>query len=114
MEKSAPDDLKDPKHWRKFDGKFVKYLQKHLGEQGIPLTYLIRENETPKAAATYLSTENERFHTVPLEGDNYDKENAILMGLLKELLIEGPAWNHIKQFEKKGKIIALIRYSSSY
>ena len=96
MEKSPPDAMKDPKHWRRFDGKFVEYLQKHLGEQGIPLTYLIRDLETPIPAAVYLSIENERLHTVPLVGEDYNEENALIMGLLKELLIDGPAWNHIK------------------
>ena len=102
MDKTKPTGLKDPKNWRKFEGKFKEFLTKHLGEQGIPLSYLIRSEETPDPGTIYDTVEIERELTVPLAGDDFDDENKVLMGLIKELTIDGPAWNHIKQFEKAG------------
>ena len=102
LEKNAPDAFKDIKTWRKFDGKFREYLDKHRGEQGIPLTYLIRDLDIPNPTATYTDTDEERAMTVPLAGDDFDDKNKVLMGFLKELLIDGPAWAHAKTFERAG------------
>ena len=65
MDKTKPTGLKDPKNWRKFEGKFIEFLTKHIGEQGIPLSYIVRPVETPDPGTIYDTTEKERELTVP-------------------------------------------------
>jgi hypothetical protein len=70
----------------------------HLkGVSRIPLNYIIRDHEIPIQGAQY-NTENELLiHNAALVGAQFDKDNERVYGIIKQLILEGPAWAFISQ-----------------
>ena len=45
---ASPGPLESEREWKQWEEKFINYCQAHLGANGIPLSYVIRENDAPK------------------------------------------------------------------
>ena len=44
---ALPGPLENEKKWKHGEEKFVNYARSHIRENGVPLSYAIRENEEP-------------------------------------------------------------------
>ena len=49
----------------------MNYLSIIPGVNGIPLSYVVRENETPNGEEVYASFNERMIHRAPLEGQYY-------------------------------------------
>ena len=56
------------KRWRHWDEKFFNYTRSHIGANGVPLSYVIRENEEPDFNGEYPDFINKTVAYSPLEG----------------------------------------------
>ena len=91
-----PDKFKLTSMWIIFSEAFGTYLNRLKGTTSkISLNYIIRDTEIPNPGAVYL-TENETLvQNASLVGPNFDKDNSRVYGILKQLILEGPAWSFI-------------------
>ena len=89
--------------WSKFWELFMTYLGRVRGAAEVPLRYLIREQaevtDTIREAA-YDSMEERLIATTVHTGSHYALDNRTLYDELKPLVIDGPGWGFIKQFDK--------------
>jgi hypothetical protein len=77
-----PEKFKITNKWIIFSEAVDTYLNRLRGQGRIPLNYVIRSIEMLIA-------------TTPLAGDQYDLDNERVYGIIKQLILEGPAWSYI-------------------
>lgn len=63
----------------------------------IPLNYVIRDNEVPVPNAVYATESETLVKNALLQGVQFDRDNERVYGILKQLILEGPAWPFIIQ-----------------
>ena len=99
-----PQPLKDMVKWTSFWELFVTYFSQLKGAANAPLTYLLREHGEVTAAiraAPYASDADRLIATVVHEGRHYELDNVTLYDQLKPLVINGPGWAFVRQFDKR-------------
>jgi hypothetical protein len=74
------------------------YLSQLLGSGHVPLKYVIRTNALPKPQAVYATPQAQLVAIAPLIGDLFNRDNARVYGLIKQLILEGPGWTYIMHF----------------
>lgn len=89
---SAPTKF-DSTRWITWHLKFMNFLRFTMGCAKVPLYYVVREKELTPAEITQLNTSVEqKIYQAPLAGANFAKDNRALWGLLKDKLLDSPAW----------------------
>ena len=63
--------LENEKQWKHWEEKFVNYARSHIGANGVPLPYMIRENEEPDINGEHPDFINKTVACAPLEGEYY-------------------------------------------
>ena len=53
---ASPGPLKNEKQWKHWEEKFVNYTRSHIRANGVPLSYIIHDNEEP-----YINGEHTEF-----------------------------------------------------
>jgi hypothetical protein len=71
------------------------YLNTQVGCSGIPLNYIIRKEEQPDEDEDYENNAERAVAIAPLDGEAFEIDNRRVYGIIKTLIIEGPAWSHI-------------------
>jgi hypothetical protein len=95
-EVKMPDKFKLTSKWIVFSEAFGTYLTRLKGTTSkIPLRYVIRDIEIPIHGAVCLTDDETLIQNAALVGPNFDKDNARVYGILKQLILEGPAWSFI-------------------
>ena len=56
VDTASPGPLDNEKKWKNWENKFVNYARSHIKESGVPLSYVICENEDP-----YINSEHPNF-----------------------------------------------------
>jgi hypothetical protein len=101
---TKPVLLKDmTKAWTKFYQLFSTFLGCTIGAAKIPLTYLIRDEAivTQEIQDADYDNDVERLEaTTIFQGSHFDIDNTTLYEALKPLVINGPGWSFIRQFDK--------------
>ena len=69
-----PGKFKDEKKWPEWEPAFVNFLSTIPGVNGIPLSYAVRENETPPAENEYGSFNERAIACAPLFGDVFQAD----------------------------------------
>ena len=108
-----PDKFKQPNQWKVFAELIETYLSQLKGSGRIPLNYVIRKQAVPIPNAVYATDEEQIVAIAPLTGDQYNKDNAKVYGILKQLCLEGPGRSYILEFDrvKDGRGAWLAMYS---
>ena len=110
---SLPPPLKDMKHFRDFEDNLTSYLRIKRGAAKIPLSYVIRENEAVTADdrdglvgpnEAYEDWDDYGIQCVVMKGTYWANDNASVWQILQKLVKDGPGWDFIRQYEKRGKI----------
>lgn len=100
-EVESPGELKGAKHWKMWLEQLDNYFSQQLGENGIPLSYVIRKQDAAEEPGTVYETFIEEMAAlVILEGEGYNADNERVWIKLKELTLNGPAWNYAQPFER--------------
>ena len=66
--------FKDERKWPEWEPAFTNYLSTIPGVNGIPLSYVIRENEIPDCAIDYPSFYERAIACAPLAGPNFQAD----------------------------------------
>ena len=73
----------------------------------IPLSYLLREHDTPDdemRAATYANSDARYSALVLFNGDEYSHDNIRLYDILHALIYNTAAWDYVKHLDKSKQI----------
>jgi len=85
-----PDKFKLASNWKIFSEAMETYLTQLLGSGRVPLSYVIRQNDTPDPNAMYDTQQEENVAIAPLVGTSYQRDNARVYAIIKQLVLEGP------------------------
>jgi hypothetical protein len=90
-----PEKFKITSKWIVFSEMVDTYLNRLRGQRCRPLTYIIRTIENPVPGTIYQTEQELLVATAPLTGDQFDLDNERVYGVIKQLILEGPAWAYI-------------------
>lgn len=90
-----PDKFKFTSKWIVFAEAVDTYLNRLRGQGRVPLNYVLRTQEVPIPGTIYATEQEMIISTAPLAGDLYDLDNERVFGIIKQLILEGPAWAYI-------------------
>ena len=96
-----PGKFKDERKWPEWEPAFDNYLSCIIGVSGVPLSYVIREKETPDAgAAEYNSFNEQAIACCPLTGPTFQADARKVHQLIKSFLQTESAEQWIKPFAR--------------
>jgi hypothetical protein len=95
-----PDKFKQPSQWRVFAELVETYLSQLKGSGRIALNYVIRKLAVPIPGMIYETDAEQAVAIAPLVGEQYNRDNAKVYGILKQLCLEGPGRSYILDFDK--------------
>lgn len=72
---ASPGKLTSEREWDKWESKFENQLSIMHGVRGVPLLYVIREDEEPSAEATFETFIEESIAKCPLEGPKFEADS---------------------------------------
>ena len=81
-----PGKFKDERKWPEWEKAFVNYLSVIPGVNGIPLSYVVRENEAPEDGEEYASFMERMIKRTPLEGQYFLADSRRVHQLLHGFL----------------------------
>jgi hypothetical protein len=95
----APEKFKTANTWKVFAEATETYLGQLIGSGRIPLRYVIRRLVTPEPGTMFQTEQEQAIALAPLTGIAYQRDNAKVYGIIKQLLLEGPGWSYILQYD---------------
>ena len=95
-----PDKFKLASNWKIFSEAMETYLSQLLGSGRVPLSYVIRRNNTPDPDAVYDTQQEENVAIAPLVGTSYQRDNARVYAIIKQLVLEGPGRSYILPYDR--------------
>jgi hypothetical protein len=99
----APEKFKLNTKWIVFAEAVDTYLNRLKGQGRVPLNYVIRTLYEPEDDAVFATEQELMIATAPLTGDQYDIDNECVFGIIKQLILEGPAWAYITDAVNRAK-----------
>ncbi len=100
MVAKMPDKFKQSSQWRVFAEMIETYLSQLKGSGRVPLNYIIRKLAAPIPEAAYETDAEQAVAIAPLVGEQYNRDNNKVYGILKQLCLEGPGRSYILQFDR--------------
>lgn len=97
---ATPGPLDSERKWKQWEEKFINYTRAHLGSNGIPLAYVIRENEAPNTDGTFTDFITETIECAPLEGEFYLADRLLVFNMLISFTTGLPSGDWIKNTTK--------------
>ena len=93
-EVAYPGMLENERAWKTWEEKFLNYLRCHIGVNGVPLSYVIRENDNPDHATNYADFVNQTIACAPLNGDYFTADSRTVFQLIVSFTTGQPsnAW----------------------
>ena len=98
---ASPGPLDSEKKWLEWEPKFVNYLSTMFGINGVPLSYVIRENDVPDHDGEHADFMQESIACAPLEGTPYEADRATVFQLLISFTTGHPSEAWIKPTVRK-------------
>jgi uncharacterized membrane protein YgcG len=108
-----PDKFKQPSQWRVFAEMIETYLSQLKGSGRVALNYVIRKNTVPVPGMIFQTDAEQAVAISPLAGEQFNRDNAKVYGILKQLCLEGPGRSYILDFDsaKNGRGAWLAMYN---
>ena len=91
-----PGPLKSEKQWREWEEKFTNFLNCILGVNGIPLSYVIRENDDPDTEGEHPNFVTKTIACAPLRGEYFLADRLTVFNLLLSFTTGQPSGDWIK------------------
>jgi hypothetical protein len=101
VEVKAPDKFTASSKWFVFKEGFETYLTSQHGRGNIPLSYVIRPLDVFDPNEIFETDHERIIKSVPLIGPDYVEDNGMVYDLLKGLMLAGPAWPWMQQYDRK-------------
>jgi len=93
---ASPGPLVSENKWTDWEPKFANYLSTILGINGIPLSYVIRENDGPDITGPHANFSEECVARAPLSGVAYEADRSTVHQALVTFTTGQPSENWIK------------------
>ena len=90
-----PDKFEAKTKWSVWQDAFMNYLSQVKGASGAPLAYVLQQQIIPDPAAVFAMDTEELIARAPLVGDVFNRDNETVYATLKNLILEGPAYDFI-------------------
>ena len=91
-----PGPLKSEKEWREWEEKFINFLGCIIGVNGIPLSYVIRDNDDPDIDGEHPNFVSKTIACAPLEGEFYLADRLTVFNLILSFTTGQPSGDWIK------------------
>jgi hypothetical protein len=91
-----PDKFRDERKWPEWNKAFTNYLSVIPGVSGIPLSYVVRDNEEPDEDEMYLSFNERMIAHAPHTGQYYEADSRCVHNLLTGFLHGEPTETWIR------------------
>ena len=95
-----PGPLKLEREWKQWEEKFTNYAGAHLGAYGIPLSYVIRENDDPNpnglSLLQYPDFMTMTVNCAPLTGEYYAADKLAVFKMLVSFTTGQPSGDWIR------------------
>ena len=97
-EAATPGPLESEKEWKQWEERFTNYAQAQLGSNGIPLSYIIRENDAPENAPTepFPDFISQTISCAPLSGEYFEADKRAVFNMLVSFTTGKPSADWIK------------------
>jgi hypothetical protein len=109
-----PGKFKDERKWPEWEKAFINYLSVIPGVSGIPLSYIVRDEEFPVAGIVYATFNDRMVNRAPLTGQYYIADarrvHNLLVGFLQGENTENWIRNIAKYQDGRRDMIALRRH----
>ena len=96
-----PGKFKDERKWPEWEPAFVNYLSTIPGVMGVPLSYVVRDNDEPDTGGTFESFNERAIACSPLTGASFQADARKVHQLLKSFLQSESAEQWIKPIARK-------------
>ncbi len=94
---ASPGSLESERKWKHWEEKFVNYCQTHLGANGIPLSYVIRENDAPDlAGGPFPDFLAQTVACAPLTGEYYEADKRSVFQMIVSFTTGQPSGDWVK------------------
>ena len=93
---ASPGPLESERKWKSWEEKFVNYCRSQIGANGIPLSYVIRENDKPATEEQYDDFTTKTIACAPLEGEFYEADRLTVFNFLVSFTTDQPSGDWIK------------------
>jgi len=93
---ATPGALKSEKQWKEWEEKFVNYARSQLGSNGVPLSYVVRENEKPDTETIHPDFVNKTIACAPLAGEYYSADRLAVFNFIVSFTTGQPSGDWIK------------------
>ena len=97
---ASPGPLENEKQWKHWEEKFVNYSRSHIRANGVPLSYVIHENEDPDINGEHPEFINKTVVCAPLEGEYYAADRMSVFDMVVSLTTGQPLGDWIKKTMK--------------
>jgi hypothetical protein len=95
-----PGKFKDERKWPEWEKAFINYLSVIPGVSGIPLSYIVRDEEFPVAGIVYATFNDRMVNNAPLTGQYYIADARRVHNLLVGFLQGENTENWIRNIAK--------------
>ena len=102
-DESSPGMLESERQWKQWEEKFVNYCRCRIGANGIPLSYVIRENDDPNTTGEFNDFVTQTIECAPLSGEYYKADSLTVFNMIVSFTTGQPSGDWIK---------STIRYSN--
>ena len=97
---ATPGPLVSESKWTVWEPKFTNYLSCLLGMNGIPLSYVIRENDAPDTVGPHANFSEKCIACAPLAGVAYESDRSAVHQALVSFTTGQPSENWIKAINR--------------
>ena len=97
---ASPGPLVSENKWIEWEPKFVNYLSTLIGMNGVPLSYVVRENDNPDQTGPHANFTEECIACAPLSGVGYDSDRSAVHQALVSFTTGQPSENWIKATDR--------------
>jgi hypothetical protein len=93
---ASPGPLESERKWKAWEEKFTNYCRAHIGANGVPLSYVIRENDAPDVDGNYTDYISKTIACAPLSGEYYESDRLAVFNMIVSLTTGEPSGDWIK------------------
>ena len=93
---ASPGPLESERKWKAWEEKFVNYCRAHIGANGVPLSYVIREDDAPDVNGNYTDFISKTIACAPLSGEYYESDRLTVFNMIVSLTTGEPSGDWIK------------------
>ena len=97
-EAATPGPLESEKEWKQWEERFTNYAQAQLGSNGVPLSYVIRENDAPDTAPVepFPDFISQTIACALLDGEYFEANKRTVFNMIVSFTTGKPSADWIK------------------